>query len=110
MANQFPTGFKDLEPLSGWALSQRDRRYKKRIHSSMEEIRAFYDALRPRIEEMVEYLDARPLDALSKEESSLLWLALAWIEASRSVEVIGAPDVRYGLAADRFIVQDVATI
>lgn len=76
----------------------------------MEEIRAFYDALRPRIEEVVEYLDARPLDGLSDEESRLIWLALAWMDASRSIEVLGTPDVRYGLAADRFKVQDVATI
>lgn len=110
MAAQFPRRFDGLEPFSGWALRQRDARYKKRIRSSMEEIRAFYDALRPRIEEVVEYLDARPLDGLSDEESRLIWLALAWMDASRSIEVLGTPDVRYGLAADRFKVQDVATI
>lgn len=110
MASQFPAKFKDLEPFGDWALRQRDARYKKRIHSSMEEIRAFYDAIRPRIEAIVDYLAQRALDALTEEESHLLWLALAWMDASRSVEVLGTPDVRYGLAAERFKVQDAAAI
>lgn len=110
MAARFPEQFKDLEPFSAWALSQRDARYKMRIGSSMQEIRAFYEGLQPRIEEIVDFLNARPLDGLSDEESRLLWLALAWMDASRSVEVLGTPDVRYGLAAERFKVQDVAAI
>lgn len=110
MASQFPQPFEAFEPFSGWALLQREARYKKRIGSSMDEIRAFYDALRPRMEEMVEYLNARSLDNLSEEDSRLLNLALAWMDASRSIEVLGTPDIRYGLPADRFKIQDVAAI
>ena len=110
MAAQFPPKFSDLEPYSHWALESRDARYKKRIRSSMEEIRSYYEAVRPRIEAIVDYLDARPLDALSEEERRLLQLTLAWMDASRSVEVLGTPDVRYGLAAERFTVADGAPI
>jgi len=110
MTTQLPNEFKELEPFCDWALKQRDARYKKRIHSSMEVIRSFYDAVRPRIEEIVSYLNARPLDALNEEENRLLWLGLAWMDASRSVEVLGTPDVRYGLPAERFEVRDVAAV
>lgn len=110
MASKFPQPFDEFESFSGWALRQREARYKKRIHSSMEEIRAFYETLRPRIKEVVEYLNARSLDNLSEEDSRLLNLALAWMDASRSIEVLGTPDIRYGLPAERFKIQDVAAV
>lgn len=110
MTTQLPIKFEELEPFCDWALKERGARYRKRIHSPMDRIRAFYDAVRPRMEEIIDYLNARPLDGLSEEESRLLWLALAWMDASRSIEVLGTPDVRYGLPAERFKIQDVAAV
>ena len=43
-----PDEFKDLNSFtSGWALSTEEERNKKRLASSMQEIRAFYDAVCP---------------------------------------------------------------
>lgn len=110
MTQHFPAAFQDLEGFAGWALGSRDARYKRRLGSTMAAIRAFYDAVQPRMDAIIAYLNPRPLEALADEERRLLWLALAWMDASRAVEVLGAPDVRYGFAADRFTVRDLAPL
>lgn len=110
MAQSLPDPFLALEPFAPWALDRREARYKKRLASSMDEIRAFYDAMRPRMAEIIEHLNSRPLDGMAGQDRCLLLLAAAWMDASRSVEVLGAPDVRYGLEAERFRLRDLAPL
>ncbi len=52
-----PAGFEDLQPLvAEWALRTQDRRAAKRLSSTMEAVRAFYDAIFPRMEAVMDHL------------------------------------------------------
>lgn len=110
MTQHFPAGFQDLERFADWALERRDARYKKRLASSMETIRAFYDAMASRIDAILEYLNPKPLETIGGEDRRLLLLSLAWMDAARAVEVLGTPDVKYGFEAHRFNIRDVASL
>jgi hypothetical protein len=108
---QLPAAFADLEPYAAaWALPTRDARYHHRVACTMDEVRAFYDAVRARADEVVAYLDRVPLDALPDSDRPLLHLMLAWMDASRAVEVMGAPDVHWGFDAARLRIGDVAPL
>lgn len=87
VAPTFPAEFVDLEPLAGWALETEAERYAKRLGSPMEEIQAFYDAVFPRLEAIMGYLDGLPFTALPADAGRLLWLAYSLVNASFPVEV-----------------------
>ncbi len=50
-----PEAFEDLAPWLDWALEPERARTAKKVASSMEELRAFYDAVMPRMEEIIAY-------------------------------------------------------
>ena len=81
-----PGAFSDLEPFADWSLETEGERYAKRLSSSMEELQAFYDASFPRLEEIMAYLDALPLEDLPEDATRLLWLSYSLINASFPVE------------------------
>ena len=83
----FPGDFADLEPFADWALATEAERYAKRLASSMDELQAFYDAVFPRLESAMAYLDALDLHALPDDATRLLWLCYSLINASFPVEV-----------------------
>ena len=86
-----PAEFADLEPFSGWALHGERARYAKRVASTMAELQAFYDAVFPRTEAALEYLDAFPLEALPDDAKHLLWLYCALVTVSFPVEAWRQP-------------------
>ena len=60
-----PPGFADLEPFAKtWCLAGEPERYAKRLASTMDEMQTFYDAVFPRAEEAIAYLDKLPLHDL----------------------------------------------
>ncbi|MGD9536594.1 MAG: hypothetical protein AB7P52_08150 [Alphaproteobacteria bacterium] len=81
-----PAPFRDLEPFIGWSLERERQRTEKRESSSMEEVRAFYDAVFPRMDAIVAHLDAYPFDALPEPERRLFLLTLSVVEVSNLVE------------------------
>jgi hypothetical protein len=89
----FPPAFADLEPLADWALESEAERYAKRLASTMDELQALYDTAFPRLEAMLEHLDATPLAELSDEDRRLLWLGYSLVNASFPVEVWRQPRV-----------------
>jgi len=97
-----PTDFGDLELFSEWALEQRADRFHKRVSSSIEKITSFYDAMVPRLDEVVKYLNSKPLASLEQSDKQLLAMALSLIEVSRCLELWKAPDID-AFAADRLI-------
>ena len=84
--HSLPEGFSDLAPFIGWALERERQRTEKREASTMDEVRAFYDAVFPRMEEIVAHLDAFVLDALPEKEERLFLLTLSLVEVSNLVE------------------------
>jgi hypothetical protein len=93
--HKLPEPFQGLEPLVGrWALPDQNARFYARVERSMEEIRAFYDAIAPHMEAIMAYLAERPPADLAPADDRLLRLALSYMEVSRVVEVWGQQDVR----------------
>ena len=98
-----PTPFQDLEAYSDWALATESERTAKRVSSPMSAIRAFYDALRPRLEACATYLDQFPLDDMPPDAQRLLWLTLSLMEVANAVELYKQPQLSNGFEIARFI-------
>ena len=83
-----PPEFSDLEPwVVDWCLDSEPERYAKRLSSSMDEIQAFYDAMFPRAEAAIQYLEKFPLDDLPEDAWRLLKLLYSLILMSFPVEI-----------------------
>ena len=97
-----PEPFQDLEPFMEWALAKESERTNKRLVSTMAEIQAFYDAIFPRMEAMVAYLNQFSLDHLPQGAQQLFYLTLSLVEVSSAVELYKQPEVINGFASSRF--------
>ncbi len=87
-----PPEFSALEPfVADWCLDSEPERYAKRLASTMDEIQAFYDAVFPRAEEMIAYLEKFPLDDLPDDAIRLLKLLYSLILMSFPVEIWKQP-------------------
>jgi hypothetical protein len=87
-----PPEFSDLEPLvADWCLDSEPERYAKRLSSTMHEIQAFYDAMFPRAEAAIQYLEKFPLDDLPEDAFRLLKLLYSLILMSFPVEIWRQP-------------------
>jgi len=89
---KLPAEFSDLEPwVDEWCLDSEPERYAKRLSSTMDEIQAFYDAVFPRAEEAIQYLEKLPLDDLPEDAHRLLKLLYSLILMSFPVEIWKQP-------------------
>ena len=89
-----PHEFSDLEPFAQkWCLPTEPERYATRLTSSMDEMQAFYDATRPRLEAVIETCDKYPLDEMPQQILNLMHLVYSWINVSFPVEVWTQPRV-----------------
>ena len=91
---RLPRGFADLEPyVETWCLATERERYAARLGSSMEAMRAFYEAMLPRLEDVLANCDTFPLDAMPDDSRALLQLAHSFVMVSFPVEVWGQPHI-----------------
>jgi hypothetical protein len=89
---QLPPEFSDLEPFAlDWCLDSEPERYAKRLSSTMDEIQGFYDAIFPRAEAAIAYLDEFPLNDLPEDAHRLLKLLYSLILVSFAVEIWRQP-------------------
>ena len=87
-----PREFADLEPWAAdWCLDSEPERYAKRLASTMDEIQAFYDAIFPRAEAAIAYLDKLPINDLPDDAHRLLKLLYSLVLASFPVEIWKQP-------------------
>jgi len=92
MAALLPPEFSDLERFAkDWCLASEPERYAKRLASSMDEIQTLYDALFPRCEELITYLEKFPLHDLPDDARRLLQLLYSLIMVSFPVEIWRQP-------------------
>lgn len=92
-----PAGFENLAPYAvtwGKLDSQKDR-YLLRQSSSMVELKAFYDATAPRLDEIFDHLDKFPMDKLPEPEALLYRTVLGLTEVAQAIEVFNQPGVPY---------------
>jgi hypothetical protein len=98
-----PVQFQELNSFSeGWALATERERNARRRSSTMEEIQRFYEAMLPRMDEIINYLNQYPLDAMPADAKRLFYLALSFMEVSPSVELFKEPDETGAFEATRF--------
>jgi len=91
---QLPPGFEALEPwVADWVKPRRDERYHVRLSKTIEELGEFYDAIAPRAEEAMAYLDGLDLNDLPPAADNLLQLLYSMILVSYSVNVFFQPHI-----------------
>lgn len=90
-----PKEFADLERFitAGWALPREHDRWKRRVGSSVAEIKDIYETMLPRMDAIVAYLDRNPLKDVPEKDRPLLYLALAFMDVSPSWEIFQAADL-----------------
>ncbi|HKT16269.1 MAG TPA: hypothetical protein VJR87_12790 [Allosphingosinicella sp.] len=100
--NQLPAQFAELEPfVAFWAAETTSARHERRTSSSGAERQAFYDAVAPRLDEIVIYLNKQPLADIAGADLVLLRLALAAVQVSLAVDVIGRKEPEHSQSARR---------
>ncbi len=82
-----PEAFADLAPWLDWALEPERARTEKREASSMAKIRAFYDAVLPRLEEMIRHLEDYRSGATPTPQHRLYLISLSLVEVANLVEL-----------------------
>lgn len=82
-----PSPFRDLEPYLDWAVEGERQRTEKKVASSMDEVRAFYDAVFPRLDDIVSYLDGVPENDMPEPGRRLYNLSLSLVEVANLVEI-----------------------
>lgn len=88
MTASLPQQFRELEEWSSWALATERERYDRRAASSMESLRAFYDAMKPRMEEIIQYLSAFPWGTpLGEEDERLFHMGMSYMEAAVPIDL-----------------------
>jgi hypothetical protein len=91
---RLPGEFSDLEPFAAkWCLATERERYAARLSSSMQEMRAFYDAFFPRAEQAIAYCDKFPLDDMPEDAQRLLQLVYSLLNVSFPVEAWHQPNI-----------------
>ncbi|MGH7961577.1 MAG: hypothetical protein ACRERD_07080 [Candidatus Binatia bacterium] len=99
-----PESFADLENFAGlWALATETERSRHRQASTMAEIQAFYDAMLPRMEGILAYLNQFPLAEMPEEAERLLYLTLSLAEVAPAVELFKQPSVMDGYDISRLL-------
>lgn len=85
-----PAKYAELEKFVPiWALPTENARSERRWTSSPQEFQSFYDALLPRLDEILADLDRYPVDKVPEEAKALYYLVLAFAEAAPHVEMYG---------------------
>ena len=105
-----PPGFESLEALVvRWALPTEQIRYELRLATPLPELRDFYNAMHPRMDEVLQHLSGFPADdlpALPDATRQLYRLALSYFEASHPIELHWkSQDLENAFPAARIIYQ-----
>lgn len=90
--------FSDLTPFfEKWAHASFKTRYRRRIESTQEELKSFYNAILPRMDAITEHLNQYQVGNIPNEELPLYFLACSFMDIAAAVEIYDQPDVPLGL-------------
>jgi hypothetical protein len=89
---RLPSAFAELERFAEtWCLPTETERFNQRLASTIPELRAFYDAFFPRLEEAIDYCDKFALDEIPEDALNLLHLIYSLVMVAMAVEIMGQP-------------------
>ena len=89
-----PEAFAELEPwVDEWAKPTRAERYATRLSKTIEELTEFYDAIAPKAEEAIAYLDSLDINDLPDDATRLAQLLYSMILVSYAVNVFKQPRI-----------------
>ncbi|CAB3806312.1 hypothetical protein LMG28614_06366 [Paraburkholderia ultramafica] len=98
-----PEAFADLNRfVDSWALATETARTTRRHTAGMDAIVEFRDALLPRVNELVAWLDQYQMDALPEDAKTAMYLLLSLAEIAPAVEFYNQPYVIDGYDPFRF--------
>lgn len=102
---RLPAGFADLAPFAErWGKASENERNAVRWNASAADFSALYEAMMPRLDEILAILSDRPAPELAEEEQRLFLLACAFAEASPHHELYrGSAEVPFSFDARRFV-------
>ncbi|MES2492237.1 MAG: hypothetical protein V4579_03030 [Pseudomonadota bacterium] len=90
--DRLPPAFAELQGfVDHWARATTNKRVAARSVLSQSDIRTFYDAMVPRLNEAIDYIDSVGLHSLTPEAETLTRLVLGLGQASIAIEIHGAP-------------------
>lgn len=102
-----PEAFSALQGFVGtWALASETERNIQRHRQSMPAIIAFKDAMLEQIEELLVFVNRKPLAELDEVDSVLLKLLLSLAEIAPAVECYNQQEVVYGFDPRRFVAEE----
>lgn len=97
-----PAGFEALEPFAeAWAVAGMDNRRLRRLDSTEAERDAFYPVAKAHLASAMEYLDARPLNALAEDDKRLLDLMLMTAHLA-AVDRLGSEEAEHSISHRHF--------
>lgn len=82
-----PVRFEELASFADWALEPERARTEKKAAASMEEIRAFYDAMMLQIDEILRYLEEHFGKEMPEPAHRLYLMSLSLVEVATLVEL-----------------------
>lgn len=100
-----PPEFKSLERFAvDWSLSTERQRNERRISASgIQELQEFYDAMMPRMEEILNYLNKYSLDSMPEDSKRLFYMTLSLAEVAPAIELFKQPTVVDGFDSRRLV-------
>ena len=107
MAKSVDDYLTELRPwVEPWARTTQSEREVSRRGSSGQELQAFYDAMVPRMEGIIEMLNELPLNDMPATARTLMDLTLSLAEIAPHVELYhGEPGVPFAFEEERFIAE-----
>jgi hypothetical protein len=83
-----PLKFGDLEVfVSDWALKSEVARFNKLHQVTLPQLRVFYDAMLPKIEEILLYLNQYKIQELPADAKILFYLAMTFAETAHPIDL-----------------------
>ena len=107
MSQKLPAQFSALESFCPkWLHATEAQRNEVRINSSMDELKELYDAVLPKFEDIIQYLNGFPVDDLPEQEENLLNMMFSFAESTSPVERFKSPIVTKLFPPQRFTIHE----
>lgn len=85
-----------LQPyIKQWGQETAAARLQRRVDADLEELHAFYDAVSPYLEEIIQHLNAYSVDEIPEADKPLAYLALALCETDDAIHNWQAANLDY---------------